>query len=122
MTLVEKRFTDEPSASFDLSHINLYTPEDRRTTSKANNSTEYPNPALLRIAQARTMSAMPSSARAGEVPCPDPSAHGQSHKLSEQASTAALYVTDPARHAESRQAEGKKSALGPDGKLSSSSK
>ena len=64
---------------------------------------------------------MASSARAGEVPCPDPSVHGHSHKLSEQASTAALYVTDPARQAEARQAETKKNALGPDGKLSSSS-
>ncbi|KAK5137637.1 hypothetical protein LTR08_007932 [Meristemomyces frigidus] len=67
------------------------------------------------------MAAMPSSARAGKVPCPDPSAHGQAHVLSEQASTAALYVTDPARHTEVRHMDSRKSVLGPDGKLSSSS-
>ncbi|KAK4561213.1 Eisosome assembly protein [Recurvomyces mirabilis] len=59
---------------------------------------------------------MANTTRAGEMPCPDPSAHGHSHKLSEQASTAALYATDPARHTNPREG-----VLGQDGKLSSKS-
>ncbi|KAK3642296.1 Eisosome assembly protein [Elasticomyces elasticus] len=49
--------------------------------------------------------------------CPDPSAHEQHSKLSEQASSAALYATDHARSTDPRQ-----NALGPDGKLSSRSR
>jgi len=49
--------------------------------------------------------------------CPDPSAHNQHNKLSEQASTAALYATNPARRADPSE-----SALGADGKLSSKSR
>ena len=52
---------------------------------------------------------------AGEVPCPDPSVHEQHNKLADQASTAALYVTNP-----KRQSQGE--VLGKDGKLSASSK
>jgi len=48
-------------------------------------------------------------------PCPDPSAHEKSNKLSEQASTAALLATNPDRGTE------KVDPLGPDGKLSASS-
>ncbi|KAK0850138.1 Eisosome assembly protein [Friedmanniomyces endolithicus] len=51
-----------------------------------------------------------------DMACPDPSAHDQHNKLSEQASTAALYATNPARRADPSE-----SALGPDGKLSSKS-
>ncbi|KAK0275278.1 Eisosome assembly protein [Friedmanniomyces endolithicus] len=51
-----------------------------------------------------------------DMACPDPSAHNQHNKLSEQASTAALYATNPARRADPSE-----SALGPDGKLSSKS-
>ena len=60
---------------------------------------------------------MPS--HAGE-PCPDPSAHEKHNKLSEQASTAALYVTQqhpPARSSEDR----RESPLDADGKISSKS-
>ncbi|KAK4546236.1 hypothetical protein LTR36_002373 [Oleoguttula mirabilis] len=67
------------------------------------------------------MAAMPSSARAGEVACPDPSAHEHSHKLSEQASTAALYVTDPARHMDQKHMDPRKNLFDANGKLSSSS-
>jgi len=52
---------------------------------------------------------------AGEVPCPDPSVHEKHNKLADQASTAALYVTNPDRQA-------KQDVLGKDGKLSASSK
>lgn len=52
---------------------------------------------------------------AAAPPCPDPSVHEQHHRLSEQASTAALYATDPSRHAE------RENPLGADGKLSSRS-
>ncbi|KAF2857776.1 hypothetical protein K470DRAFT_266580 [Piedraia hortae CBS 480.64] len=51
----------------------------------------------------------------GDVPCPDPLAHEHSNQLAEQASSAALYATDPARHT------GQDNVLGPDGKLSSHS-
>ncbi|TKA68119.1 hypothetical protein B0A55_08295 [Friedmanniomyces simplex] len=51
-----------------------------------------------------------------EMACPDPSAHDHHNKLSEQASTAALYATDPARHTDPRE-----NALGSDGKLSARS-
>ncbi|KAK5107360.1 hypothetical protein LTR62_001340 [Meristemomyces frigidus] len=52
---------------------------------------------------------MNTPTRAGE-PCPDPSAHEHGHKLSNQASTAALYATKQ-----------KEDPLGSDGKLSSKS-
>jgi len=61
---------------------------------------------------------MDAPARKGE-PCPDPSAHDHHNKLSEQASTAALYVTDPARHADQRANAPRDNALDSDGKLSS---
>lgn len=48
-------------------------------------------------------------------PCPDPSVHHKHAKLSEQASTAALYVTHPERNINSHE------VLNPDGKLSSRS-
>jgi hypothetical protein len=51
---------------------------------------------------------------AGEVPCPDPSVHEKHNKLSEQASTAALYVTNPERNT-------RESVLNKDGRLSASS-
>lgn len=52
--------------------------------------------------------------------CPDPSAHEKHNKLSEQASTAALYVTNPAARTE-RAATPKEDILDSDGKLSSKS-
>ena len=55
---------------------------------------------------------------ASEQPCPDPSVHEKHNKLSEQASSAALYVTHPERRPESRESRGE-NPLGPDGKLSS---
>ncbi|OQO09043.1 hypothetical protein B0A48_05934 [Cryoendolithus antarcticus] len=54
---------------------------------------------------------MASHAHAGEVPCPDPSAHEKQNKLSAQASTAALLATSHA----------KEDVLNKDGKLSSAS-
>ncbi|RMY67604.1 hypothetical protein D0863_07675 [Hortaea werneckii] len=57
------------------------------------------------------------AARGGE-PCPDPSAHGKTSRLSEQASTAALYVTDPSHR---NSTSSKPNPLGADGKLSSAS-
>ena len=57
-----------------------------------------------------------SNAAAGEI-CPDPSVHEKHNRLSEQASTAALYVTDPAHRMDKRGDE----ALDKDGKLSSRS-
>ncbi|WPH01154.1 Hypothetical protein R9X50_00398900 [Acrodontium crateriforme] len=60
------------------------------------------------------------ASNASEMACPDPAAHKHASKLSEQASTAALYVTDPARNTNPRAAE-KSNPLGPDGKLSSAS-
>ncbi|KAF2715995.1 hypothetical protein K431DRAFT_316861 [Polychaeton citri CBS 116435] len=57
-----------------------------------------------------------SVATAGEqMACPDPSVHEKNHKLSEQASSAALYVTHPERQSQ------RESVLGNDGKLSSRS-
>lgn len=54
------------------------------------------------------------------IACPDPSAHQPdgSHKLSDQASKAALYVTHPERATNVRNMN----PLGPDGKLSSAGK
>lgn len=50
------------------------------------------------------------------VACPDPSAHQHgTHKLSDQASKAALYVTHPERATN----QASMNPLGPDGKLSS---
>ena len=54
-----------------------------------------------------------------DVPCPDPSVHERSHKLSEQASTAALYVTNPDRGSNAKDTKSRENVLGPDGKLSS---
>jgi len=60
-----------------------------------------------------------------EMACPDPSAHEASHKskLSEQASSAALYVTDPARSTRgARTSDSRADILDADGKLSSRSR
>ncbi|OJD32795.1 eisosome protein 1 protein [Diplodia corticola] len=62
----------------------------------------------------------PQSAKpfaSGDMACPDPSVHGRDKRLQEQASTAALYVTQPERSANAEQQD----PLGPDGKLSSAS-
>ncbi|KAK4500176.1 hypothetical protein PRZ48_008362 [Zasmidium cellare] len=56
---------------------------------------------------------------ASEQPCPDPSVHEKHTKLSEQASSAALYVTHPERTGNPESRESRESPLGPDGKLSS---
>nr|POE51726.1 hypothetical protein CFP56_25933 [Quercus suber] len=63
-----------------------------------------------------------ASSNAGEIPCPDPSvhAHPKGHHLSEAASTAALYVTNPDRQTTERQVV-RENPLGDDGKLSSKS-
>ncbi|KAH7062368.1 hypothetical protein B0J12DRAFT_615910, partial [Macrophomina phaseolina] len=53
----------------------------------------------------------------GEVACPDPAAHGRDKRLQEQASTAALYVTNPERASNLQRND----HLSPDGKLSSAS-
>lgn len=52
--------------------------------------------------------------------CPDPSAHEKHNKLSAQASTAALYVTDPSRGTNPRETV-QRDVLDSNGKLSSSS-
>lgn len=52
--------------------------------------------------------------------CPDPSMHDKQNRLSEQASTAALYVTNPAARSE-RAPTPKENVLDSDGKLSSRS-
>ena len=57
-----------------------------------------------------------SISQADSIPCPDPSVHEKHNKLSEQASSAALYVTQPQRNGNA-----KEDPLGPDGKLSSRS-
>lgn len=53
-----------------------------------------------------------------DMHCPDPSMHDKHNKLSEQASTAALYVTNPAARTE-RAATPMEDVLDKDGKLSS---
>lgn len=54
--------------------------------------------------------------------CPDPSAHDRQNKLSAQASTAALYVTNPAgKKSSSKSTAIRDDVLTPEGKLSSSS-
>lgn len=58
------------------------------------------------------------AAETTDQPCPDPSVHERHNKLSEQASSAALYVTHPERNVGSSH-ESRESPLGPDGKLSS---
>lgn len=58
------------------------------------------------------------AAETTDQPCPDPSVHEKHNKLSEQASSAALYVTHPERNIASSH-ESRESPLGPDGKLSS---
>jgi len=67
------------------------------------------------------MAASAAHANPGEVACPDPSAHEKHNKLSEQASTAALYVTHPERNTHPMEVAAKGEILGPDGKLSSRS-
>ncbi|EME80420.1 uncharacterized protein MYCFIDRAFT_86890, partial [Pseudocercospora fijiensis CIRAD86] len=54
-------------------------------------------------------------------PCPDPSVHKHQRNLSEQASTAALYVTRPASASHNEANVKDDNVLGPDGKLSSKS-
>nr|POF03040.1 hypothetical protein CFP56_70043 [Quercus suber] len=63
-----------------------------------------------------------ASSHAGEIPCPDPSVHthAKGQNLSEAASTAALYVTNPERQVAERQVV-RENPLGDDGKLSSKS-
>lgn len=68
------------------------------------------------------MAADTASVGPNEVPCPDPSVHEHHNKLSEQASTAALYVTHQGRQTETHGASAQVNPLGPDGKLSSKSK
>ncbi|CAK3845167.1 Hypothetical predicted protein [Lecanosticta acicola] len=62
-----------------------------------------------------------ASSGAGDMPCPDPSVHQHQNKLSEQASTAALYVTHPERASDRGHSETRENPLGADGKLSSKS-
>ena len=57
---------------------------------------------------------------AADMHCPDPSVHDKHNKLSEQASTAALYVTNPAARSE-RAPTPREDVLDSDGKLSSKS-
>lgn len=52
--------------------------------------------------------------------CPDPSMHQKQNKLSEQASSAALYVTNPNTKSE-RTPDPREDVLGDDGRLSSKS-
>lgn len=62
--------------------------------------------------------AVEKASGASDMHCPDPSMHDKHNKLSEQASTAALYVTNPAAKTE-RAATPKEDVLDRDGKLSS---
>lgn len=62
-----------------------------------------------------------TAAAHGEVPCPDPSVHEKSSQLSNQASTAALYVTQSDRSSTPGSSANNGNPLGPDGKLSSRS-
>lgn len=68
------------------------------------------------------MAADTATSRSEAPLCPDPSAHEHHNKLSAQASTAALYVTNPPKGNHSRNSSiQSESILGPDGKLSSKS-
>lgn len=60
-----------------------------------------------------------TDSHAHDMPCPDPSVHEKTDRLSAQASTAALYVTQPHKGTDPR--EPKEDVLGKDGKLSSKS-
>ena len=64
--------------------------------------------------------AIDKASGAADMHCPDPSAHDKQNKLSEQASTAALYVTNPAARSE-RAPTPREDVLDSDGKLSSKS-
>ena len=64
--------------------------------------------------------AIDKASGAADMHCPDPSAHDKHNKLSEQASTAALYVTNPAARSE-RAPTPREDVLDSDGKLSSKS-
>jgi len=64
--------------------------------------------------------AVDKASGAADMHCPDPSAHEHQNRLSEQASTAALYVTNPAARSE-RAPTPKENLLDSDGKLSSRS-
>jgi hypothetical protein len=64
--------------------------------------------------------AIEKASGAGDMHCPDPSVHEKHNKLSEQASTAALYVTNPAARSE-RAPTPREDVLDADGKLSSKS-
>jgi hypothetical protein len=64
--------------------------------------------------------AIDKASGAADMHCPDPSAHDKHKKLSEQASTAALYVTNPAARSE-RAPTPREDVLDSDGKLSSKS-
>ncbi|KAL1643468.1 Eisosome assembly protein [Diplodia intermedia] len=73
--------------------------------------------AALQPAHAEARPYSPQPVASGEMACPDPSAHARNKRLQEQASTAALYVTQPERPTNIEQ----QGPLGPDGKLSSAS-
>jgi len=64
--------------------------------------------------------AIDKASGAADMQCPDPSVHEHHNRLSEQASTAALYVTNPAARSERAPAP-KEDLLDSDGKLSSRS-
>ncbi|KAM0701103.1 hypothetical protein Q7P35_011464 [Cladosporium inversicolor] len=64
--------------------------------------------------------AIDKASGAADMHCPDPSVHDKHNKLSEQASTAALYVTNPAARSE-RTPTPREDVLDSDGKLSSKS-
>lgn len=57
---------------------------------------------------------------AADSPCPDPSVHHQHNRLSEQASTAALYVTNPSTKS-APAPDPREDVLDSNGKLSSKS-
>ena len=61
-----------------------------------------------------------SANASGEVPCPDPSVHEKSNRLSEQASSAALLATQPERNINTA-VDPREDVLGVDGRLSSKS-
>ena len=65
------------------------------------------------------MASSDNHSHSNDIPCPDPSVHEKTDRLSAQASTAALYVTQPHKGTDPRQP--KEDVLGKDGKLSSRS-
>lgn len=65
--------------------------------------------------------AVDKASSAGDTHCPDPSMHEKQNRLSEQASSAALYVTNPVTKSE-QVASPREDVLDADGKLSSKSR